>query len=95
MEQAAAVMTRLGTNKLQHATMKPVAGFCKLFELAKTDELQRLMLGPKVMDKEQRGELEKTPKEASKLRSSLSWHKKSDDFANTGRGGAKQEEEDE
>jgi len=94
MEQAAAVMTRLGTNKLQQTTTKPVAEFCKLFGLAKTEELQRLMLDPKVMEKEQRKELEKTLKEAFKLRSSLGWHKKSGDFANAGRG-AKQEEEDE
>jgi len=71
MEQAAAVMTRPGTNKLQQVSAKPVTEFCRLFGLAKTGELQRLMMDPSVLEKDQRQELAKELKASFELKKAV------------------------
>ena len=57
MEQAAAVMTRLATNRLQMSHSKPVTKFCELFGVAHTEYFERTIYDSTMMSSEKRGEM--------------------------------------
>jgi uncharacterized membrane protein YgcG len=68
MEHAAAVLTRLGTHQLQMLTQEQVNKFCDTFGMAKTEELQRMMVDPAMMRPAMRDEVRKKLKQTFELK---------------------------
>jgi hypothetical protein len=72
MEKAAAIITRLGTHKLQQVSTRPVAKFCELFGMAQTEDIERMIVDPTMMTPDKRTEVRKKLKEMFDLKKAIS-----------------------
>jgi len=70
-EQFAAIVTRLGAQKLQEASRVTATKFCAEFGIAQTEEIERLVLDPAMMEPQRRCEVRRELQSAFELKQSL------------------------
>lgn len=70
-EQFAAIVTRLGAQKLQEASRVTATKFCAEFGIGQTEEIERLVLDPAMMEPQRRCEVRRELQSAFELKQSL------------------------